>query len=77
MPGAIGNQYFRLICGGVGSPVPLLLEGTSPAPLALPDAFHRAPACARTEPLGGRSPLPGESLVAAGPVATVVEKNLK
>jgi hypothetical protein len=54
---------------------PLLLEGAAPAPLALPDSLHRAPARARTEALAGRSPLSDESLVAAGAIATVIEKN--
>jgi hypothetical protein len=77
MPGAGGNQYIRLICRAIGSPVPLLLEGTAPAPLALPDPLHRAPARARTEPLGGRPPLFGEPLIAAGAIATVVEKTFE
>jgi hypothetical protein len=55
----------------------LLLEGAPPAPLALPDPLHRAPARARTEALGGRSPPLSEALIAAGPVATVIEKNLE
>jgi hypothetical protein len=77
MPGADGNQYGGLIYGGWRSPVPLLLDCAVPAPLALPDPLHSAPARVRTEPLGGRSPLLSETLVAAGPVAAVVEKNLE
>jgi hypothetical protein len=77
MSAAVPNQYVGLIFGGVGSPVPLLLEGAAPAPLALPNPLHRAPACARTEALAGRSPPFGESLVAAGAVATVVEKSFE
>jgi hypothetical protein len=77
MPGASRNQYLWLICAAIGSPVPPLLEGAAPAPLALPDPLHRAPARARTEPLGGRPPLFGEPLIAAGAIATVVEKNLE
>jgi hypothetical protein len=77
MPGAGCNQYFRLICATIGSPVPLLLEGAAPAPLALPDPLQGAPARARTEPLGGGSPLLSEALVAAGAIAIVVEKNLE
>jgi len=52
-----------------------LLQGLAPAPLTLPDPLQGAPACARTEPLGGRTTLSGEALVAAGAVANVVEKN--
>jgi hypothetical protein len=77
MPGAGGNQYVRLICAALGSPIPPLLDGAAPAPLALPDPLHGVPARARTEPLGRRSPLFSESLVAAGPVTTVVEKSFE
>jgi len=49
---------------------------SAPAPFALSDSFQGAPARARTEALVGRSWLRNESLVAAGAIATVVEKNL-
>jgi hypothetical protein len=58
-----------------GSLVPLPLQGAAPASLALSDAFHSPSARAGTEPLGWRSQLFGEPLVAAGTVATVVEKS--
>jgi len=73
----VGDQYVRLIGAAIGSLVPLLLHGAPPAPLALPDPFQSTPARARTEPLGGRPPLSSEALVAAGAVATMVEKNLE
>jgi hypothetical protein len=60
---------------GIGSHVPPLLQDAAPASLALPDTFHGPPARAGTEPLGWRSQLFGEPLVAAGPVATVIEKS--
>jgi hypothetical protein len=75
MPGASGNQYLWLIGAALGSPVPPLLEGTAPTPLALPDPLHRPPARAGTESLRGRPPLSGEPLIAAGAIATVIEKN--
>jgi hypothetical protein len=77
MPACRRNQYVRLILRVGGSLVPLLLEGAAPASLALPDAFHSPSARAGTKPLGWRSPLFGEALVAAGTVATVVEKSLE
>jgi hypothetical protein len=61
--------------GSVGSNVPLLLRGPAPAPLALPDSFYGAPARARTKTLLGRTPLLHESFIAAGAVATIIEKN--
>jgi hypothetical protein len=47
-----------------------------PAPFPLLNAFQSLPACRATEALQGTSPLPGESLVAARPVARMLEKNL-
>jgi hypothetical protein len=47
-----------------------------PAPLSFPDALQRAPARARTEALQGTSRCSHESLVAAGTVAGMVEKNV-
>src|ERR1041385_4294408 len=73
---SVANQYVWLISASIDSDPPLPLHGAAPAPFALPDSLHSAPAGARTETLVRRSPLPNESLVAARPVATVVEKNL-
>jgi hypothetical protein len=64
-----------LSAGRLGSILPLLSNYVTPASLALPDSFHRAPTCARTEALFGRPLLLNESLIATGPVATVVEKS--
>jgi hypothetical protein len=47
-----------------------------PAPLALLDSLHGAPACMRTEALQGASPLVREVLVASWPVAGMLEKNV-
>jgi len=47
-----------------------------PAPLPLDDALQRAPAGVGAEALQRRSPLTLESLVAARPVAGMVEKNV-
>ena len=74
MPACRRNQYVRLISRVGGSLVPPLLEGAAPASLTLPNAFHSPSARTRTKSLGWRSPLFGEALVAAGAVATVVEK---
>jgi len=65
-----------LSAAGVGSDLPLPSHCAAPAPLALPDSFQGVPARARTEALMGRSALMNESLVAARPIATMVEKNL-
>jgi hypothetical protein len=70
----MADQYVRLICGAFGSDPPLPLHGMAPTPLSLPDSFHGAPAGVRTKALLGRAPLPIEPFVAAGPVATMVEK---
>jgi len=48
-----------------------------PASFPLLDAFERAPAFLRTEALQGTSPRAHESLVAAGSVAAMVEKNVR
>ncbi len=47
-----------------------------PSPLSLLDALQRTSARVRTEALQGTSPLAHESLVAAGPVTAMVEKNV-
>jgi hypothetical protein len=70
----VGINTLGLSAAGRNSPVPPLMQGAVPASLALPDPLHRAPARARTEPLGRRSPLCDEPLVAPGPIVTVVEK---
>jgi len=57
------------------SPLPLVWRGMTPAPLPLPDAFHSAPAGTGTEAPQRRSRLVRESFIAAGAVATVIEKN--
>src|SRR5580704_8279259 len=67
----IANQYVRLIRAPCYSGLPLPLHSVAPTPLALPHSFHGA----RTEALVRRTPLPVESLVAARPLATAVEKN--
>jgi len=54
-------------------PLPSHCAGAS---VALPDSFQGVPARARTEALIGRSALMNESLIAARPIATMVEKNL-
>ncbi|PYT25379.1 MAG: hypothetical protein DMG57_25475 [Acidobacteria bacterium] len=72
----VADQYVRLISASVGSDPPLLSHCAPPAPLALPDSFQSAPACARTEALLGRSPPLIKSLIAARPIATVLEKTL-
>jgi len=40
------------------------------------DALQRTPACLAAEALQRASPLPQESLVAAGPVTGMIEKTL-
>jgi hypothetical protein len=45
-----------------------------PAPLPFPDAFQRPPAGVRTEALQGASPLPHDPLIAARPIAPMIEK---
>jgi hypothetical protein len=42
--------------------------------VSLPDSFYGAPADARTKALLGRTPLLHESFIAAGTVATRIEK---
>jgi len=48
----------------------------SPAPLSLDDPLQRPLARLATEALQGTSPLARESLIAARPVARVLEKNV-
>jgi len=48
-----------------------------PAPFPLLNAFQRSPTLMRTETLQGTSPLLCESLVAARPVARMLEKNVR
>src|SRR6266516_3267679 len=74
------GMLLRINTSGLSPPVlaqnPLLLSHcAAPAPLPLPDSFHSAPACTRTEALLRRSPLRNEPLVATWPVATMVEKS--
>jgi hypothetical protein len=47
-----------------------------PAPLPLPDSLQRLPARTATKTLQRTSPLFGEALVAARPMAGVREKNV-
>jgi hypothetical protein len=47
-----------------------------PAPLPLLHPLQCSPALLRTEALQGTSPLMGESLVTARPIARVLEKNV-
>jgi len=48
----------------------------SPAPLPIDNSLQGATACGRTEALQRTSPLLREVLVAAWPVARVLEKNV-
>jgi hypothetical protein len=47
-----------------------------PAPLSLLNPFQRSPTCPATKALQGTSTLLRVSLVAAGPIAGVLEKNV-
>jgi hypothetical protein len=70
------DQYVGPISPSSGPRLlPGLFRGLLPMPFPFPDAFHGAPALVRTEPLQWRPQLPDEPFIAAGAVATIVEKN--
>jgi hypothetical protein len=68
------DQYVGTISSspGAGS-----LSGLTPVPFPLPNAFHGVAALVGAEFLQWRSRLAAEPFIAAGAVATIVEKNLE